>query len=226
MNLALENMPRDGAADQRGRDIVEKARQHEHQHQQDRAALPVVGEQRRHFVGQPALLEMPRQQRKSGQQQEQIGQHHPFVLHVMTEASEADAILESGEDEFVRDDRSEAGDRDQQGLMMEQRHAKQGQREQDEFDGNARDKDRLDQNDLRRLRLVRRAWLTRQGRGFKRSIVASDDFQWSYTVAWVPALRSSVAHCTASGTRGQSEPTTEPHGARSPDAAQRAAVRC
>ena len=59
--------------------------------QQHEAALPVVGQEARHLVGHPALLEMARQQRKAHQQQEQVGEDHPFVRHVQREAGEARA---------------------------------------------------------------------------------------------------------------------------------------
>ena len=46
VDFAAEHMARHGAADQRRRDVVEEARQHEHDHQQRDAALPVVGQDR------------------------------------------------------------------------------------------------------------------------------------------------------------------------------------
>ena len=82
VDLAAENVPRHGAADQRRGDVVEEARQHEHDDEQHEAALPVVGQEGRHLVGHAALLEMPRQQRKAHQQQEQVREDHPFVLQV------------------------------------------------------------------------------------------------------------------------------------------------
>ena len=104
MDFALKYVPGHRAADQCRRDIVEEARQHEHQHQQHKAALPVVRKQRRHLVGHAALLEMPRQQRKPHQQQEQIGQNDPLMLHVQAEAGEAGAGFEAGEGQLVDDD--------------------------------------------------------------------------------------------------------------------------
>ena len=119
VNLALEYVPRNGAADQRGGDVVEEARQHEHQDEQHDAALPVVRQQRRHLVRNPAFLEMPRQQRKPHQKQEQIAQSDPLMRHVVAEAGEARAVLETGEDQFVDDDRGKAGKRDLKRLVME-----------------------------------------------------------------------------------------------------------
>ena len=62
---------------------------HEDDDQQHEAALPVVGQDGRHDVGHLAFLEMPRQQREAHQQQEQVGEHHPLVLHVADEAGQA-----------------------------------------------------------------------------------------------------------------------------------------
>ena len=77
--------------------------------QQHDAALPVVRQQRRHLIRNPALLEMAGQQRKSHQQQEQIGQRDPLMRHVVAEAAEAGAVFEAGEDEFVDDDHGKPG---------------------------------------------------------------------------------------------------------------------
>ena len=108
MNLALEHVPRNGAADQGGCDVVEEARQHEHQDQQHHAALPVVRQQCRHRIRNPALLEMPGQQRKPHQQQEQVAERDPLMRHVVAEAAEAGAVFEAGEDELVDDDDGKA----------------------------------------------------------------------------------------------------------------------
>ena len=150
VNLALEHVPRNGAADQGGGDIVEEARQHEHQDEQHDAALPVVRQQRRHLIRNPALLEMPGQQRKPHQQQEQIGERDPLMRHVVAEAGQARTVLEAGEDQFVDDDRGKAGERDLKRLVMEQRDPKQRQREQDEVDGYSEHKYRLHHHGLER----------------------------------------------------------------------------
>ena len=112
VDFALEHVARHRAADQRGRDVVEEARQHEHDGEQREPALPAVGQERRHLVGNAAVLEMPRQDRKAHQQQEQVREDHPFVLHVQAEAGQSGAELEAGEDQLVEDDRGEAGERD------------------------------------------------------------------------------------------------------------------
>ena len=58
------------------------------------------------------------------------------------EAGEAGAGLEAGEGQLVDDDRGEAGERDLERAVMEQRDAEQRQREQDEVDRDAEDEDR------------------------------------------------------------------------------------
>ncbi len=148
VNLALEHVPRNGAADQGGGDIVEEARQHEHQDEQHDAALPVVRQQRRHLIRNAAFLEMPGQQRKPHQQQEQIAERDPFMRHVVAEAADASAVFEPGEDQLVDHDCAEPGQRDGEGVMMKQRDPEQRQREQDEVDGYPEYKDGFDHNGL------------------------------------------------------------------------------
>ena len=82
MDLAAEHVARDRAANDRRRNVVEEARQHEHHDKQHQAAFPIVRQQRRHLVGNGAFLEMPRQQRKSHQQQEQIGEERELVAQM------------------------------------------------------------------------------------------------------------------------------------------------
>ena len=135
--LSSEHVPRHRAADQRGGDIVEEARQHEHDREQHEPALPSVRQERRHFVGDAAVLEMARQDREAHQQQEQVREDHRLVLHVQREAGEASAELEAGEDELVDDDGGEPGERHLQRLVVEDRDADQREREQDEVDRNA-----------------------------------------------------------------------------------------
>ena len=87
VNLAPEDVPRNGAADQGRRDLSRKLTD-EHQHQQHDAALPVVRQQCRHLIGNPAVLEVPGEQRKPREQPEQIRNYHPFVRHQAAEAGE------------------------------------------------------------------------------------------------------------------------------------------
>ena len=85
---------------------------------------------------------MPRQQRESHQQQEQVGEDHPLVLQVQREAGQPGAELEAGEGELVERDRRQPGQRDCERVMMKQRDAEQRQAEQDEIDRNAEEIER------------------------------------------------------------------------------------
>jgi hypothetical protein len=80
---------------------------------------------------------MPRQQGETDQQAEQVHEQHPFVRHVGAEAGQADAELEAGEQDLVAGDDGEAGERDLQHVVVEQRHAEQGGREEDEIERDA-----------------------------------------------------------------------------------------
>ena len=59
MYFAPEHVPRHGAADQGGGNIVEETRHHEYNGKQNQAAAPAVWQQRRHRVRDSAVLEMP-----------------------------------------------------------------------------------------------------------------------------------------------------------------------
>ena len=83
-----------------------------------------------------ALLEVAREQREAHQQTEQVGQRHHFVSEMAGEAGQAKAGLESGEQDLVGADGDEAGQCDLQRVVVEERDAEQGQREQNEIDGN------------------------------------------------------------------------------------------
>ena len=85
---------------------------------------------------------MPRQEREAHQEQEQVGEDHPFVLEVQAEAGEAGAVFEAGEQELVERDGREPGERDCERVMVEQGDPEQGQAEQDEVDRDAEDIDR------------------------------------------------------------------------------------
>ena len=144
MHLAPEHLARHGAADQRGGDVVEKARQHENHHQQHEPALPVVRQERRQHVRDVALLEMARQQRKADQQQEQVGQDHPFVLHAAAPGrAKPGPVFESGEEQLVDGDGRKPGQRDLQRVVMKERDAQQRQPKQDEVDRDAKQIDGL-----------------------------------------------------------------------------------
>ena len=86
-----------------------------------------------------ALLEMAGEQRKAGEQAEQVGDGHPLMAEMADETGNADPGLEAGEQHLVQADGDQAGQRDMERGMVKERHAKQGQGEQDEIDGNAAD---------------------------------------------------------------------------------------
>ena len=78
------------------------------------------------------------------------------MLHVQREPAEPAAELEPGEPELVDDDRRQAGERDLQRMVVEQRDPEQRQREQDEVDRNAEQIERFGRGG-RRSREGRRA---------------------------------------------------------------------
>ena len=86
-----------------------------------------------------ALLEMAGEQRKAGEQAEQVGDSDPFVPKVAKETRHANAGFEAGEQDLVEADRGQPGQSDVKRSVMEKRHAQQGQREKDEIDGNPGD---------------------------------------------------------------------------------------
>src|ERR1700752_3047793 len=128
--------------------MFEEARQDEDENKQDQCALPVIRQQRWHLVRDPAFLEMPRQDGKAHQQQEQVRKNDPFVLEMAEEPNEACAELEAGEGELVGNDGDEAAERDGQRVTVEHRNAEQRQPEQDEVDRDSEDKDGIDQGSL------------------------------------------------------------------------------
>jgi hypothetical protein len=67
---------------------------------------------------------------------------------MVAEAFEARTVLETGEDQFVDDDRGKAAECDFKRLVMEQRDPEQRQREQDEVEGYSKHKNRLNHPDL------------------------------------------------------------------------------
>ena len=155
MDLAPEDVLRDRAADQRRGDIVEKARKDGDDDEQRQGAFPVVGQERGHLVGNSAPLEMPRQQRETHEEQKQVRENHPLVLHVQGEPREARAELEARERELVDRDRRESRQRDRKRMMVEHADADQGRCEQDEIDRNAQKAERRSR-DLARDRRGRR----------------------------------------------------------------------
>jgi len=62
------------------------------------------------------------------------------MRHVLAEAAQSRTEFEAGEGELVDDDDREPGQRDRKRVTMKQRHAEQGQREQDKIDGYSKHK--------------------------------------------------------------------------------------
>ena len=141
VDLAAKYVPRDRAADDRRRNVVEETRQHKHDHEQQQPARPVVRQQRRHLVRHGAFLEVTRQQSEAHQQQEQVREQRKFVTEMKAEAGQPCALLEAGEDQLVGGDGAKACKRDRQRVPVKQRDAEQGQREQDEIERNAEEED-------------------------------------------------------------------------------------
>ena len=139
MHPGAEQLVGHRAADQRRGDVVEEARDDEHHHQHQEAAAPVGRQEARQDHRHVALLEVPRQQRKAGEQAEQVGNGDPLMAQVADEARHPDARLEAGEGDLVEADRREAAEGHVQRDVVEQRDAQQGQRKQDELDGDAAD---------------------------------------------------------------------------------------
>jgi hypothetical protein len=81
-----------------------------------------------------ALLEVVGQDREAEQQAQQVGEDHPLVQHVLSQAGEARTGLEAGEAELVESDDRKTSQRDLQRVAVKQRNAQQGQPEQDEVD--------------------------------------------------------------------------------------------
>ena len=106
-------------------------------------AGPAVRQEGRHLVRDAAVLEVPRQDRKAHQQQEQVCQNHPLVVHLQHEAAETLALPEPGEEQLVDGDHRKPGQRDLQRLVMEDRDAEQRQAEQDEINRDAEQVDGL-----------------------------------------------------------------------------------
>ena len=137
MHLALEKLVRHGATDQRSGNVIEEAGEHENHDQHQEATFPVcrqeLGQDHRHV----ALFKMAGEQRKTGEQAEQVGNRHPFMTKMPGKTSHADTGLEAGKNDLVQADREQPGQRHVQRGMVKERHAEQGRCKQDEIDGNA-----------------------------------------------------------------------------------------
>ena len=104
VDLVPEHGRRDGAADERRRDVVEERGKHEHHDEEQEAALPVVGKEVRQHLGHLAALEVVRKQGEAEQQAEQVCKDHPLVRHVRRQAGKPGAVLEPGKGELVEED--------------------------------------------------------------------------------------------------------------------------
>ena len=143
VHSAPEDLLRHRTADQCRRDVVEEARDHCDEDEQHEAALPVVGQEARHLVGDLAFLEVAREQGKAHEQEEQVGEDHGLVRHVLDEARQAGAVLEARKAQLVERDGGETGQGHLQRVVVEQGDAEQRQGEQDEVDGDAGNHHRL-----------------------------------------------------------------------------------
>jgi hypothetical protein len=133
VHLPAEHRSRDRAADDRRGNVVQERGEHEDHHQQHEPTLPVVGQESRQDRRNAAFLEMVGEERESEQQQQQVAQDHPLVDQVHPQPRQARTGLEPGEAELVEDDDCQARQRDAEGVVVEQRHASQGEGKQDEI---------------------------------------------------------------------------------------------
>src|SRR5919198_77020 len=141
MDLPAKHVARHRASDQRRRNIVEEARQDEHDCEQREAPLPVIRKNGRHRVWHTASLEVTREKRKAHQQQEKIGENDPLVLHVDGEPANAGTKFESGKGDFVARDRRQARERDLKRVTVKKSDPEQRHPKQDEIDRDAQQVD-------------------------------------------------------------------------------------
>ena len=133
MHLVAEHCGGHGATDQRGRDVVEKTRNHEHQHQQHEAAFPVIRQIVRQHGRHIAVFKMFGEQRETEQQPEQVGERDPLVAEVQQQALDTGAGFEAGDAELVERDEDQAAGGYLEGLVVKQRDAKQHAGEENEI---------------------------------------------------------------------------------------------
>src|SRR4051812_38281891 len=127
------------SADQRPGDIIEETRKEPYHCQQGETPLPPRGKKLRQHERDAALFEMTRQNRKTGEQTEQVRENDPLVREVRTEPGNTGAAFKSGEPYLVESDRSRATHRDGESATMEKGDAEQGQPEQNEIDRDTKD---------------------------------------------------------------------------------------
>ena len=128
VHAPLEDGRCDRAADDRGGDVVEERRQHEHDREQREPALPAVRQKSRQGIRDRAPFEVAREHGEAEQQEQEIREHDPLVREVR------DGIVgrERAGDELPDQDGGEAGERDGESVTMQDRHA--GQREAEQYE--------------------------------------------------------------------------------------------
>src|SRR5688572_22368866 len=84
-----------------------------------------------------AFLEMAREQREADQQTKEVREDDPFVGEVRNETRQTRPRLEAGEGNLVDDDRRQTRERDPQGVVMKQGHAKQRQPKENKLERDA-----------------------------------------------------------------------------------------
>ncbi|TPW03847.1 MAG: hypothetical protein FD124_2858 [Alphaproteobacteria bacterium] len=141
MHLAPEDVTRERGPEEGCGDVVENAREDEHEREKDEPRRPVVRQHVGRCVHDAALLEMPGEQLETRQQQGQIDERDPLVPDRADEACDAGPVIESRHEELVRDNRREAGQRNRQHAMMQERYADERRAEQEELKRNAEDHD-------------------------------------------------------------------------------------
>ena len=102
--------------------------------------------------GDAALLEMAREQGKSHEEAEEVGEDDPFVGHVRSEPSEARAGRKAREGKLVGQDRCKTAQRDSERVAMEERHPEKHHSEEDEVDGCSKHESRFSRGRLWRCK--------------------------------------------------------------------------
>jgi hypothetical protein len=144
VDLAAKHRAGDRAADQRGGDVIQEARQHENHEKQHQPAFPVVGQQFWQPLRNAAGLEVLGQQRKAEQQAQQVGEQHPFLAEVIEPAGDAGSFRERRKRDLEQRYHDHAADGDRQRMVVKQRDSDQGQPEQQEIDRHTGNRRRLD----------------------------------------------------------------------------------
>ena len=135
---------RHGAADERGRDVVEERREHEDHHEQHEGAL---SSRRAGSAAAASGISLSSKCRASRANPSSRPSRLTITTHSCprwkTKPARPAPVLESRKQELVERDHREAGERHLERAVVEERDAEQRQREQDELEWNAGDLDRL-----------------------------------------------------------------------------------